>query len=46
VVAHYLHCSGTIDDHIVRSVRRKKALREGIVEAAASLLDIVRDGAA
>ncbi len=45
VVAHYLHCSGTIDDHIVRSVRRKKALREDIVEAAASLLDIIRDGA-
>jgi SNF2 family DNA or RNA helicase len=45
VLVHYVHAKGTIDDHIVRAVQRKKQLREGIVEAAVeiSLLDLIRE---
>lgn len=39
VWVHYVHSRGTIDDHIVSAVKRKKSLREGIVEAAKSILD-------
>lgn len=39
VWVHYAHCRGTIDDHIVSAVKRKTGLREGIVEAAKSIVD-------
>ena len=39
VWVHYVHCRGTIDDHIVSAVKRKTSLREGIVEAAKSIVD-------
>ena len=39
VWVHYVHCRGTIDDHIVSAVKRKTSLREGIVETAKSIAD-------